>query len=99
MLAPTRDAQAVVGPNSSPQLRGRRLSIVVCECGKRGFGFPGHIGVDLAVAVFQDLDDAVTSQVQIFTRVAAMRQVIACERVDEGVVNALRREDVEKLVK
>ena len=33
-------------------------------------GFPGHVGVGVSAAVFEDFDDAAAGQVEVFARVA-----------------------------
>jgi hypothetical protein len=71
--------------------------IVVGEYGEGRLGFPGHVGVGVAEAVLQDLDNAPTGHVEVFAGVAAVRQAVADEGAHEGGVDPLRGEDVQQL--
>ena len=71
--------------------------VVVGEYGKSRLGFPGHVGVGVAEAVLQDLDNAPAGHVEVFAGVAAVRQAVADEGAHEGGVDSLRGEDVQQL--
>ena len=47
--------------------------VVLGQRGERGLGFPWHVGVGVAMAVLEDFDNGVASQVQVLARVAVGR--------------------------
>src|SRR5262249_25940191 len=68
--------------------------------GKRsegGLGLPWQIGVGVAVAVFEDLDDAGAGQVEVVAGVAvgAVGKAVEREEKDERAVNTLSVKDLE----
>src|SRR6266581_48656 len=75
----------------------RSAMVVVGESGERGLGFPSHVGVGVAKTVFQHLDHTITGHVQVRTGVAAVWQMVGCEGVREGGVDAFGGEDGQQL--
>lgn len=88
----TRNAPGIAGP----VLR-RSVVVVVGESSECGHGFPSHIEVGVARTVFEYLDYAITSHIQVQVRVAAMRQMVGDEGVHEGVDTAFGGEDLQQL--
>src|SRR5260370_4349773 len=65
----------------------RRVTVEACEGRERDFGFPGHVGVGVTVAIFVDLDHAVTGHIKVLSRIMPVRQAIARKAVyDNGTV-------------
>src|SRR5215469_12475831 len=52
-------------------------------------GFPWHVGILLAMTFVQHFNDAVAGHIEILLRCGAVREVIACKRVHEDVVNTV----------
>ncbi len=71
--------------------------VVVGEYGESGLGFPGHVGVGVTKAVFQDLNHAPAGHVEVLAGVAAVRPAVADEGACEGGVDTLGGEDVQQL--
>lgn len=63
---------------------------------KSGFWFPGHIGIGVTGTIFKHFHDAVTGHIEVFPGIAAVRQVVACESIDENRVNAFCLENVQQ---
>src|SRR6266700_1166211 len=81
---------------ADPVLR-RSAVVVVGEYGESGLGFPGHVGVGVTKAVFQDLNHAPAGHVEVLAGVAAVRPAVADEGACEGGVDTLGGEDVQQL--
>jgi len=73
------------------------VAVVVGEGGEGGFGFPGHVGVGVAEAVFQDFHHAPACHVEVFPGIGAVGQAAADEGAREGGVDTLRGEHVQQL--
>jgi hypothetical protein len=66
---------------------------VVGDRGEGGLGLPRHVGVGVAVATFEDLDDPDAGQVEVVTwvTVGPVGVAVESEEEDEGAVDALVR--------
>jgi len=51
----------------------RSVTVVLGDRGEGGLGFPGEAGVGVAVAVFEDLDDPETGEVEVVAGVPSGR--------------------------
>src|SRR5438105_4894249 len=80
-----------------PFLRGS-VGIAMREGVERGFRLPRHVAMspnDYGTLAVEHLDDAAARKVEVLARVAAMRQIVARERVHERAVDPLALEDLQ----
>src|SRR5262249_10937182 len=72
--------------------------VVLGKRSEGGLGLPWQIGVGVAVAVFEDLDDAGAGQVEVVAGVAvgAAGKAVEREEEDERAVNTFRVKDLEQ---
>src|SRR5262249_24185919 len=73
--------------------------VVLGKRSEGGLGLPWQIGVGVAVAVFEDLDDAGAGQVEVVAGVAvgAVGKAVEREEKDERAVNTFSVKDLEQL--